>query len=239
MCCHEQEPQEPWRSRWLQERDVKQSAPTHAHHTHCASRQLGTTANQRYDIPWDWLQYACPMARVHWGTRCKGFCCKEGPKYCIEWSARNPLEQEQVQRVLGKLSRSCHQTSNNQPLYTSLEIPWGFLAQAVLRWLSGGLCHERKCQFEDFIWEEKVWFTITQRTFAWETFGERRNGERKPVIILIPGSCERLALRKCVMCARNMGAHVQHSTLEYQRYEKTGREIGFPSSQERRKETSN
>ncbi len=27
-------------------RDVEQTAPTHAHHTHCASRQLGTTANQ-------------------------------------------------------------------------------------------------------------------------------------------------------------------------------------------------
>ncbi len=27
-------------------RDVEQSAPTHARHTRCASRQLGTTANQ-------------------------------------------------------------------------------------------------------------------------------------------------------------------------------------------------
>jgi hypothetical protein len=43
-------------------------------------------------------------------------------------------------------------------------------------------------------------------------------------------------LRKHVMCARNMGAHVQRGTLEYQRYEKTGWEIGFPCSQERREE---
>ncbi len=38
---------------------------------------------------------------------------------------------------------------------------------------------------------------------------ERRNMERMPVIILVPGSHECLTSRKCVMCARNMGAHVQ------------------------------
>ncbi len=71
-------PQEPWRSRWPWEMDVEQAAPTHARHTHCASRQLGTTADRRYDVPWVWLWDACPMARVRWGTRCKGFCSKEG-----------------------------------------------------------------------------------------------------------------------------------------------------------------
>ncbi len=109
-------------------RDAEQSAPNHARHTHCTSRQLGMTVDQRYDVPWNWLWNARQLARVHWGTRCKGFCSKEGPHYCIERSARNPLEQEQVQRGLGKLSRSCCQTSNNQPWFTSLEIPWGFLA---------------------------------------------------------------------------------------------------------------
>jgi hypothetical protein len=44
-------PQELWRSRWLQERDVEQSAPTHGHHTHCTSSLLGTTADWRYDVP--------------------------------------------------------------------------------------------------------------------------------------------------------------------------------------------
>ncbi len=127
-------PQEPWRSRWREERDVEWLAPTHAHHTHQASRQLGTTADQRCDVPWDWLIQMiklivlsfmlvfprplwdpCHLARVCWGTRCKGFCSKEGPHYQIEQSARNQLECDQVQRALGKLSRSCHQTSNNQP----------------------------------------------------------------------------------------------------------------------------
>ncbi len=148
--CHEKTPQEPWRSRWPQERDIEQSAPTHVWHTHCASRQLGTTADQRYDDPRDLLQDACQMAKVHWGTRCKGFCSKGGPHYWIEQSARNQLEGKQVQRALGKSSRSCRQTSNNQPWFTSLEIPWGFLAWAVRHWLSRGLCHVRKCQLEKF-----------------------------------------------------------------------------------------
>ncbi len=205
------EPQEPQRIRRPQERDVEQSALTHACHTHCASRQSGTTADRRYDIPRDWLWDACQMARVHWGTRCKGFCSKEGPHYQMEQSARNQLERNQVQRAPEKSSRSCRQTSNNQPLFMSLEI-LGFLSRAVLRWLSGGLCHTRKCHFKNILWEEKVWFAIAQPTFAWETFGERRNGERMPVLIHVPGSHECLASRKRVMCASNMGADVQHGT---------------------------
>ncbi len=102
-------------SRWPQERDAEQSGPTNARHTHCTPRQLWTKADQRYDVPWDWLWDACQLARVRWGTRCKGFCSKEGPHYCIKWIARNPLERDQVQRALGKSSRSCCQTSNNQP----------------------------------------------------------------------------------------------------------------------------
>ncbi len=74
---HEQMPQEPWRSRWLGERNIEQYAPTHACHTHCTSRQLATTADWRYDVPRDWLWVTCQMARVRWEARCKGFCCKE------------------------------------------------------------------------------------------------------------------------------------------------------------------
>jgi hypothetical protein len=43
------------------------------------------------------------------------------------------MEYNQVQRAPEKLPRSCRQISNNQPLFTSLEIPLGFLSQAVLR----------------------------------------------------------------------------------------------------------
>jgi hypothetical protein len=177
------------------------------------------------------------MARVCWGTCCEGFCSKEGLHYWMEQSVRNHLECNQVLQVPEKLSRSCHQTSNNQPLFASLEIPWGFLSQAVLHWLSGGLCHAKKCQFWNFVWEEKVWFTIALWTFAWETFSKRRGGERKPVLILVPGSHKCLASRKHVMCARNMGAHVRCGIWSTKGI-KTRREIGVPCNRERRKETS-
>ncbi len=112
---YEHDPQEPQRSRWLQEWDTDWSAPTHSRHTHCISRQLGTTANWRYDVPWDWLWDTCQLARVHLGTRCEGFCSKEGLHYHMEWSARNPMECNKVPRALVESSRSCCQTSNNQP----------------------------------------------------------------------------------------------------------------------------
>ncbi len=62
-----------------------------------------------------------PQRRVRWGACYERFHSKEGLHFCIEQSARN---------------RSCHRTSNNQPLFTSLEIPWELLTQAVLRYLA-------------------------------------------------------------------------------------------------------
>jgi hypothetical protein len=40
---------------------------------------------------------------------------------------------------------------------------------------------------------------------------KRQNGERMPVLTLVPGSHKRLISRKRVMCGRNMGAHVRRS----------------------------
>ncbi len=64
-------------------------------------------SRSKYDVPWDWLREACHMARVRWGTRCGGFRSKEGPHYQMEWSVRNQLECDQVQRTLEKSSGSC------------------------------------------------------------------------------------------------------------------------------------
>ncbi len=49
---------------------------------------VGEVVAQRYDIPRDWLWDACHMAGVRQGSRCKGFCSKEGPHYCHEQNAR-------------------------------------------------------------------------------------------------------------------------------------------------------
>ncbi len=124
---------------------------------------------------------------------------------------RNPLECDQVQRALGKSSRSCLRTSDNQPWFTSLEIPLGFLARAVLHWLSGSLCRARRCQLEDIVWEEKVWFVFAQRMFAWENFGRRQKGERKPMLSLVPGSCKHLALRNSrILCHKQRGTRTTY-----------------------------
>ncbi len=229
-------PQEPWRSRWPWERDNEQSGLTNTHHTHCASRQLGTTADQRYDVPWDWLQDAHQMARVHWGTRCKGFCSKESPHYRSERSARNQLERNQVQRALVKLSRSCHQTSNNQPWFTTWKIPWGFLAWAVLHWLSVGLCHARKFQFEEFCVRRKGMIRELPTDVCMRNL--RQKAERETG----SNSCTRFPRASCFkkthhVCQKNGGACTTWYS-ENQRYKKTGWEIGFPCSQERYKKTS-
>ncbi len=68
MWRRECQPQEPWRTRWPQERNAEQSAPTNAHHAHFASGQLGLIAGQRYAITRGWLWDACLLARVRWGT---------------------------------------------------------------------------------------------------------------------------------------------------------------------------
>ncbi len=60
---------------------------------------------------------------------------------------------------------------------------------------------------------------------------ERQNGERKPVLNLVPGTHKRLTSRKCVMCARNLGAHVRRSIWSMKG--KNGIKIGVPCNQER------
>ncbi len=205
----------PWRTK---ERDAEWSALTIAHHIYSTSVPLGMTVAQIYNIPWDWLWVACHMAGVHWGARCKGFCSNEGPHYLFEQSARNPLGSDQVQITLGNCPEAVvGQATIN--LFTSLEILWGFLTQAVLCSLAG-LMSRKKVSVQGFLWVRKVWFTFPLWTFAQETFGKRQKGKRSPVVSVLPSSCESLASKTHAFCARNMGAHEQHTSLECQRYKK-------------------
>jgi hypothetical protein len=61
---------------------------------------------------------------------------------------------------------------------------------------------------------------------------ERQNGERKPVLNLVPGSHKRLTLRKRGMCSRNIGAHVQQG-IQSTKDKRMGLEIGVPCNQDR------
>jgi hypothetical protein len=71
-----------------------------------------------------------------------------------------------------------------------------------------------------------------------ETFGERWKGEKSPVVSLLPGSHEHLASRNlCILCQKYGGACMTYQ-LGVPKVQETGREIGFPRSQERHEENS-
>ncbi len=202
----------PWKT---QKRDADWSAPTIPHHIHGASVLLGTTVAQRYDIPRDWLWDACHKVGVRWGSHFKGFRSKEGLHYCL----------------------SKAQGTQQSTLLTSLEIPWGFITWTVLRSLAGLMSH-KKVSVWGFLWVRKVWFTFAQWTFAPETFGKRRKGERSPVVSLSPGLHERLALRNPrVLCQKYVGACTTYQ-LGVPKVQETGQKIGSLCSQERHKEIS-
>ncbi len=135
-------------------------APTSFFHTEatCKSSTINEllyahetlTVARRCDVPRDWLWDACHVAGVHWGSRCEGFCSKEGPHYHFEQSARN--------RTINII----HKFGN----------PLGIPSRAVLRSLVGLMSH-KEVLVQGFLWVRKVWFAFAQLTFATETFGKR------------------------------------------------------------------
>ncbi len=240
---YEHEPQEPQRLSWLQERDTEQSAPTSSCHTHRISRQLGSTADQRYDNPWDWLWDAWvrwgipemhqgghaslqrwrPWCRPSYGALscCKGICGKEDPHYRIKQSTRI----------------SCHRTNNSQPWFTSLEICWGFLTHAYFVDLVEAYVRQKVrawvfCEKESMIRDRPM--DVCMRNL-WQKAEMGKKTGSESTTRFPQASCFK---KNHAMCARNMGVHIWHTTLECLRYVKMGQEIWFPCSQERLEETS-
>ncbi len=107
----------------------------------------------------------------------KDFCSEEGPHYCFEQSER-------------KLS-----SDKQQSTYSRVWISLGDSIPGLycVAWQS--LTHTRKCQFKDFCKKEWYESCSVQRTFTAETFGKRRKRENSLVVMLLPGSHERLASR--------------------------------------------
>jgi hypothetical protein len=69
--------------------------------------------------------------------------------YVEESATKDFLARNARTIALSKAQGSCHRTRDNQPFFTSLEIPWGFLTQAVLHSLAG-LMSRKKVELEDF-----------------------------------------------------------------------------------------
>ncbi len=95
------------KTRWPQEKGRGAISPDSCASHPLHSYAVGYYSQLKYDVPRDWLWEACHMARVCWGTCCKGFRSKKGLHYWLEWSVRNQLECDQVQRAPEKLSGSC------------------------------------------------------------------------------------------------------------------------------------
>jgi hypothetical protein len=117
----------------------------------------------------------------------------------------DPAAKDFVARNACTIALSEAQGTWQSTLFMSLDIPWGFLTQAVLRSLAG-LMSRKKVSVGGFLWVRKVWFAFVQWMFAWETFGKRRKS---------------VLLREThAFCARNMGVHVRCTSSECQRYER-------------------
>jgi hypothetical protein len=85
----------------------------------------------------------------------------------------DPAAKDFVARKACTIALSEAQGTRQSILFTSLEIPWGFCSQAVLRSLAG-LMSRKKVSVQEFLWVRKVWFAFAQRLFASETFGKRQ-----------------------------------------------------------------
>ncbi len=170
------------------------SHPLHSHTFWYYSRS-------KHDNFWDWLQEACHLVRVRWEARCKGFRSEEGPHYHFLAKCQEPAGMHTGAKSAWEGIWQLSFDKQQSTLFTRLEITLRFQSRAVLHWLSGGLCHARKCQFENKTKKGMIRVCPTDvRTRNLRR--ERRNGERKPVLILVPGTHEHLTSRKHVMCER-------------------------------------
>jgi hypothetical protein len=84
----------------------------------------------------------------------------------------DPTAKDFVVRKARTIALSKAQGTQQSTLFMSLEIPWGFHTQAVLRSLAG-LMSCKKVSVRGFLWVKKVWFAFAQWTFVSETFGKR------------------------------------------------------------------
>jgi hypothetical protein len=119
----------------------------------------------------------------------QSICSKDGLHYCYEQSARklsSDKQQSTYSRVWISLSDSIPE------LY-------------CVAWLGQGPA--KKCQLKDFCEKERYESCSVQRMFIAETFSKRQKRENSPVVMLLPGSHERLASRNPhVLCQKHGGA---------------------------------
>ncbi len=171
---------------------------------------VGDVVAPRYDVLCDWLWDACHMAGVRWGSAAKDFVARKARTI-----------------ALSKAQGSCHKKSNNQPYLRVWKSPWGLHTRAVLR----SLARPRSCKkvsVRGFLWERKVWIMFSPMDVCTRNLrqkAEKRKFTGSEATTRFPrASCFEKPTRS-VPETRNMGAHVQRTSLECQWYEKRDRKL--------------
>jgi hypothetical protein len=134
----------------------------------------------------------------------------------------DPTAKDFVARKAHTIALSKAQGIWQSTLFTSLEIPWGFHTRAVLHSLAGLMSRE-KVSVRGFLWVRKGWFAFAQWTFASETFGKRRKT-----------SC----FQKPMHSVPEIWGRMYDVPARSAKDMRTGQEIRFPCSRERREEIS-
>ena len=113
-------------------RDVEQSALTHARHTHCASRELGTTADRSMTfLGTDLMKHAIWQGSVE-EPDAKNFVARK--VRTIKWNKVLGTSWNAIrckERLRSRPAAVFRQATIN--LFMRLEIPWRFQSWAVLR----------------------------------------------------------------------------------------------------------
>ncbi len=129
----------------------------------------------------------------------------------------DPAAKDFIARKARTIALSEVRGTRQSTLFTSLEIPWGFLTQAVLRSLVG-LMSRKEVSVQGFLWVRKVSFAFAQQSFAPES--SAKGGKH-------------LAWRnQRVLCLKYGGACTAYYLL-VPKVQKIGQEIGFPCCRER------
>jgi hypothetical protein len=126
-------------------------------------------------------------------------------EYVEDPAAKDFVARKARTIALSEVQGSCHKTSDNQPIH-EFGYPFGDSIPRLycIAWLGQG--HARKCQSKDFCEKERYESCSVQRTFAPVTFSKKQKRENSPVVRLLPGSHERLALiNTCVLCQKHGG----------------------------------
>ncbi len=146
----------------------------------------------------------------------QSICSKEGLHYCLGakrkkaviWQATNAIYGMDALKIPLRSIRSeegphyrlrakCEEAVIRQAtinLFTSLDIPWWFHTQAVLRSLARPKSR-KKVSVRGFLWERKVWILFSPTDVHSRNLWKRQKRENSKVVMLLPGSHKRLASR--------------------------------------------